>query len=355
MRLPAGPPGEGEAWRQIADAAAPLFASRPLAEVGVVEVAQAAGVSSSTVYHQFGTVSAVAACGWARLMPELAAISAAPLTGDEGPIVRMEQVLARFIELGWEHRGAVEGLVLEILAASGVDSGRVRPRDVTTAGGWERSLTGIGVGAGRYRWCTPRRAADARPARLTREEQTMSLTTTEGLTIADLEAMPDDGHRYELLGGSIVVNAAPAPRHQRASGALNDLLRRTCPSGHEVFYAPVDLDLHGGQRVEPDLVVAPSASVGDQRLSLPVLLVVELVSPSTALWDTVAKRAAYAESGIAHYWLVDTRKGQERFTALSLPSGAREYQVVAESEEEIDVHDPITVRVPLAALFEPAR
>jgi hypothetical protein len=71
----------------------------------------------------------------------------------------------------------------------------------------------------------------------------MSLTTTEGLTIADLEAMPDDGHRYELLGGSIVVNAAPAPRHQRASGVLNDLLRRSCPPGHEVFYAPVDLHL----------------------------------------------------------------------------------------------------------------
>lgn len=183
----------------------------------------------------------------------------------------------------------------------------------------------------------------------------MSLTTAEGLTIADLEAMPDDGHRYELLGGSIVVNAAPAPRHQRASGVLNDMLRRACPVGHEVFYAPIDLDLPGGQRVEPDLVVAPIASVGDTRLSLPVLLVVELVSPSTAVWDTVAKRAAYAEAGIEHYWLVDTRKGQERFTALSLPAGASEYQIVVESDEEIDAQDPVAVSAPLAALFEPPR
>lgn len=181
----------------------------------------------------------------------------------------------------------------------------------------------------------------------------MSLATTEGLTIADLEAMPDDGHRYELLGGSIVVNAAPAPRHQRASGVLYRLLVETCPPGHEVFYAPVDLDLVGEQRVEPDLVVAPRGSVGDQRLSLPVLLVVELVSPSTAVWDTVAKRAAYAESGIEHYWLVDTRTGQERFTALSLPAGGREYEVIAESGEEIDVQDPVAVSVPLCRLFEP--
>ena len=183
----------------------------------------------------------------------------------------------------------------------------------------------------------------------------MSLTTAEGLTIADLEAMPEDGHRYELLGGSIVVNAAPAPRHQRASGALNDLLRRACPPGHEVFYAPVDLDLVGEQRVEPDLVVAPSGSVGEKRLSLPVLLVVELVSASTAVWDTVSKRAAYAASGIEHYWLIDTRKGQERFTALSLPSGAHEYEVVAEDDTVIDVDAPVAVSVALAALFEPPR
>ena len=145
------------------------------------------------------------------------------------------------------------------------------------------------------------------------------------------------------------------PRHQVASGVVNDLLRRACPPDHQVLYAPVDLDLPGGQRVEPDLVVVPRSSIGEQRLSLPVLLVVELVSPSTAVWDTVAKRAAYAEAGIEHYWLVDTRKGQERFTALSLPSGAGEYEVVAESDEEIDVHDPVAVSVPLTALFEPPR
>jgi Uma2 family endonuclease len=145
------------------------------------------------------------------------------------------------------------------------------------------------------------------------------------------------------------------PRHQVASGVVYDLLRRACPPDHQVLYAPVDLDLPGGQRVEPDLVVVPRSSIGEQRLSLPVLLVVELVSPSTAVWDTVAKRAAYAEAGIEHYWLVDTRTGQERFTALSLPSGAGEYEVVAESDEEIDVHDPVTVSVPLTALFEPPR
>jgi AcrR family transcriptional regulator len=107
--------GERETWRQIADAAAPLFDDRAVSDVKVADIADAAGVSTSTVYHQFGRVSAVAACGWAQHLPELEAIAARPITADEGPIVRMEQVLSRFVELGIEHRGALEGLMTEVL------------------------------------------------------------------------------------------------------------------------------------------------------------------------------------------------------------------------------------------------
>lgn len=107
---------EGETWRLIADSAAPLFDQRAVPEVKVAEVAAAAGMSTSTVYHQFGRVSAVAACGWARHLPELEAIAARPITPEEGPVVRMEQVLTRYVELGIRHRGALEGLVSEVLA-----------------------------------------------------------------------------------------------------------------------------------------------------------------------------------------------------------------------------------------------
>ncbi|HUF31701.1 MAG TPA: TetR/AcrR family transcriptional regulator [Acidimicrobiales bacterium] len=107
--------GERETWRQIAAAAAPLFDDRAVADVKVSDIADAAGVSTSTVYHQFGRVTAVAACGWAQYLPELEAIATRPITADEGPIVRMEQVLGRFVELGIEHRGALEGLMAEVL------------------------------------------------------------------------------------------------------------------------------------------------------------------------------------------------------------------------------------------------
>lgn len=179
----------------------------------------------------------------------------------------------------------------------------------------------------------------------------MALTHHHGLTIEDLEAMPDDGRRYELIGGSIVVHASPVPRHQVASSALYELLRAGCPDRHRVFYAPMDLDLVGEQRVEPDLLVVPHSSIGEKRITLPVLLVVELVSPSTALWDQVAKRQAYEESGIPHYWLVDTRKESPRFTALRLDD-AGAYETVADSVERIEVDAPIAIDTSLASLFE---
>lgn len=121
--------GARESWRQIADAAAPLFSDRSVNEVKVAEIASAAGVSTSTVYHQFGTVGAAAASGFARYFPELETISKQPLTAEEGPIVRLEQVLTRFVELGKQHRGAVEGLVLEVLAET-APNGASRPRSI---------------------------------------------------------------------------------------------------------------------------------------------------------------------------------------------------------------------------------
>lgn len=112
----------GATWVQIAEAAAPLFVDRRVGDVKIAEIAEAAGVSASTVYHQFGRVSAVAAAGWARHHAELAAIAAEPLTPREGPVVRMEQVLTRYIQIARENRGALEGLVLETV--SGATEGR---------------------------------------------------------------------------------------------------------------------------------------------------------------------------------------------------------------------------------------
>ena len=170
--------------------------------------------------------------------------------------------------------------------------------------------------------------------------------TLTGLTIADLEAMPDDGRRYELIGGAIVMTPAPGVDHQRVSRRLQRLLEDAWPA-MEIFNAPIDLDLPGEQRVEPDLVAVERGRTGP-RLQLPVGLVVEVVSPGSQTNDRVTKRAAYAEAGIPAYWIVDPARGV--VTCLQLEGG--EYRVVAEGSR-VGVESPVALRVDLPALLEP--
>lgn len=145
---------------------------------------------------------------------------------------------------------------------------------------------------------------------------------SNALTIEDLEALPNDGRRYELIGGAIVMTPAPEPVHQHVVLELAVLLRAALPPGQRLFVAPIDYDLPGGQRVEPDLIVVPDASVGKKRLAGPALLVVEIVSPGSRINDRVTKRAAYAEAGIPAYWIVDPGNGQT--LALRLVDGQYE-------------------------------
>jgi Uma2 family endonuclease len=172
----------------------------------------------------------------------------------------------------------------------------------------------------------------------------MASTTTH--TIADLEAMPDDGRRYELIGGAIVTTPAPSTVHQRGLLRLARRLDDACPPGHEVFVAPTDLDLPGEQRVEPDLLIAPAASVGPQRLTTPVLLVVEIVSPGSRTNDLVTKRAAYADAGVPHYWLIDIDAGSISLLRLT---GER-LAIVAEGSE-VMATEPVAVALSVAGLI----
>ncbi|MGQ0825004.1 MAG: Uma2 family endonuclease [Actinomycetota bacterium] len=57
----------------------------------------------------------------------------------------------------------------------------------------------------------------------------------------DLARFPDDGHRKELIEGSLHMAPAPTPRHQYCVLALAELLRRVVPEGRIVLAAPVDV------------------------------------------------------------------------------------------------------------------
>jgi Uma2 family endonuclease len=120
-----------------------------------------------------------------------------------------------------------------------------------------------------------------------------------GFTLDDIDAIPEDGRRYELLDGVVVVSPAPNRPHQRAVLKLAAILLAAERPPTQTLVAPYDVDLTIARRMQPDVLVLTAP---DERVPL---LVVEVGSPSTRRYDREEKRRAYAEAGIASYWLVE--------------------------------------------------
>jgi Uma2 family endonuclease len=132
-------------------------------------------------------------------------------------------------------------------------------------------------------------------------------------TVDDLLDLPDDGNRYEVLDGELLVTPAPSLPHQRAVALLlrilSDYLARQSEPIGEALMAPADIVFSSRRLVQPDVFVLPFVS--EQRRASRfqdvgrLLLAAEVLSPSTARVDRVEKRRAYREQGVPVYWIVD--------------------------------------------------
>jgi Uma2 family endonuclease len=131
------------------------------------------------------------------------------------------------------------------------------------------------------------------------------------LTIADLDAMPDDGNRYEIIEGELFVSCAPNLKHQRISGKLFAALIAYLdhnPIG-EVLATPgvIFSDFNG---VIPDLVFISHERrdeiASGERITGAPELVIEIVSPGAEneKRDRVAKRQLYGKYGVKEYWII---------------------------------------------------
>ncbi len=125
------------------------------------------------------------------------------------------------------------------------------------------------------------------------------------LSRADLDQLPADGHRYELVDGTLIVTPEPSPRHQFVLGRLYLELTATCPPGLRVAFAPLDVALAEDTVLQPDLLVARDTDFTAQDLQVAPLLAVEVLSPSTRLIDLNLKRARYEAAGCPAYWVID--------------------------------------------------
>lgn len=150
---------------------------------------------------------------------------------------------------------------------------------------------------------TPARSYDVR---------TMQRTES---TWRDAQRMPDDGNRYEAIGGILHVTAAPKWRHQVVSKRLllrlSELLED--PGHGEVVATPGVEFPATGEGVQPDILFVSHERrhiVEEAGLVGAPDLVVEVLSPSTAERDRGVKRRLYERQGVREYWIVDPAENQ---------------------------------------------
>lgn len=132
----------------------------------------------------------------------------------------------------------------------------------------------------------------------------------ERWTAARVRELPEDGNRYEVVDGELLVTPAPSFDHQEAAGTLLIALREYL-SGRMLGAAvmsPADIELDPATLVQPDVFVVPLEGgrrpkrwVDIRRL----LLAIEVLSPSTARADRTIKRRRYQRAGVPEYWVVD--------------------------------------------------
>lgn len=143
-------------------------------------------------------------------------------------------------------------------------------------------------------------------------------------TTDDLRAFPEDGQRYELLEGMLLVTPMPGSAHQVVlSRLLATLDRYLSPAELAFAVSPGEIEIAPKTLLEPDLLVfpatyAPGTPWSEMRAWW---LAVEVFSPSSRVYDRDFKRDAYLSLGVEEVWLLDL---DERAASVSRRDGTRD-------------------------------
>jgi Uma2 family endonuclease len=178
--------------------------------------------------------------------------------------------------------------------------------------------------------------------------------TNQRVTFAELQEWPDDGRRYELYDGEVIVVPSPFPRHQRVALNIEEILREyEHASGGLMFHAPLDIVLSEHNVVQPDVVFfrKERRHVIDMMAATRAApdLAVEVLSRSTEARDRGRKMELLARFGVPEYWIVDPVKNT--FEIYMLRGSA--YGLVAACDEHQDVTSPMLpgLSFPAARVF----
>lgn len=138
----------------------------------------------------------------------------------------------------------------------------------------------------------------------------MKLGIIPRMSLEELDRLPDDFNRYELIAGELFVTCTPRIRHQviltRLETAISLYVRQKKLG--LVLTAPVDVTLEPESRVQPDVLFIARERldiVTDEGVLGPPDLLIEILSESSSSTDRKEKRDLYKRSGVKEYWIVD--------------------------------------------------
>ncbi len=168
-------------------------------------------------------------------------------------------------------------------------------------------------------------------------------------TYKDYAALPDDGLRYEIVNGVLLMAPAPTPEHQSISVRLTHYLFVYVELAGlgRVFSAPIDVELEPKNVFQPDAVVILKSDlnrVAAKRIMGAPDLAVEIASQSTAAFDRVIKYEIYARNGVPEYWIV--RPDSRTIEVLVLAAGTYHSLGIFRGQQTLPSH--IVPELPVA-------
>ncbi len=168
-----------------------------------------------------------------------------------------------------------------------------------------------------------------------------------------VRALPDDGNRYEVVHGELLVTPAPRLWHQELNARLLAALRAYLDTERVgvALASPADISWGRHILVQPDVFVVPveDARLQDWSKIRHLLLAAEVLSPSSSRADRFSKRRLYQERGVAVYWMVD---GDARLVEVWQPDA----EFPAIEQHRLTWRPPQTTRpftLELSDLFRP--
>jgi len=135
-------------------------------------------------------------------------------------------------------------------------------------------------------------------------------TTKKPFTYQDYLQLPDDGKRYEVINGELIMAPSPITIHQIISTSLSAGLFNYVKENElgTILTAPLDVVLNETNVYQPDIIFISRERkeiITEKNISGAPDLVIEILSPSTAYYDLFDKKEHYEKFGVKEYWIVD--------------------------------------------------